>query len=193
MASTALTQTGIRFPNNSDQISALPNNTIAFWSGQINTIPIGWQLCDGTNGTPDLRDKFLVGAGSSYSIGNTGGANTITLLAPQLPIHTHPSPTSVNSAGAHTHPHPGATGSVGTHVHPLAMARMAGTPLIPGGGRLGPLGLTNPGGAHGHTASSNTTGAHTHPVSVNVGAVGGGTAHENRPPYYALVMIMEVS
>jgi len=49
---------------------------IAIWSGAIVDIPEGWQLCDGTNGTVDLRDKFVVGAGTGYNPGDTGGAET---------------------------------------------------------------------------------------------------------------------
>ena len=56
----------------------------AFVSGMIMmynsaTAPSGWYLCDGNNGTPDLRDKFIVGAGSSYSVGDNGGNNTVTI------------------------------------------------------------------------------------------------------------------
>jgi len=46
---------------------------ICLWSGAIVDIPAGWQLCDGSNGSPDLRDKFVVGAGSTYNPGNSGG------------------------------------------------------------------------------------------------------------------------
>lgn len=46
---------------------------IVLWSKAIALIPIGWQLCDGTNGTPDLRDKFVVGAGDTYDPDDTGG------------------------------------------------------------------------------------------------------------------------
>lgn len=67
----------------------IPTGLISLWSGSIASIPSGWQLCDGTNGTPNLRDKFVVGAGSSYAVGNTGGANTVTLTIPQMPIHAH--------------------------------------------------------------------------------------------------------
>ena len=56
------------------------------WSGTIASIPSGWQLADGTNGSPDLRNRFIVGAGSTYSIGNTGGNNTITLVTANLPM-----------------------------------------------------------------------------------------------------------
>lgn len=47
---------------------------IAAWYGSIESIPDNWIICDGTNGTPDLRDRFLVGAGDSYDPGDTGGA-----------------------------------------------------------------------------------------------------------------------
>lgn len=49
---------------------------IGVWSGSIASIPTGWQLCDGTNGTPNLEDKFVVGAGSSYSVDDTGGTTS---------------------------------------------------------------------------------------------------------------------
>ena len=47
---------------------------IAIWSGAVVDIPFGWHLCDGSSGTPDLRDKFVVGAGNSYAVGATGGS-----------------------------------------------------------------------------------------------------------------------
>ena len=62
--------------------SALTGIT-SFVSGMIimfnsATAPSGWYLCDGNNGTPDLRDRFIVGAGNSYSLNATGGSNTAT-------------------------------------------------------------------------------------------------------------------
>ncbi len=51
----------------------LPIGTVVLWSGAIVDIPTGWQLSDGTNGTPDLRGRFVVGAGSTYSPDETGG------------------------------------------------------------------------------------------------------------------------
>lgn len=44
------------------------------WTGSEATIPAGWHLCDGTLGTRDLRNRFIVGAGSSYAVAATGGA-----------------------------------------------------------------------------------------------------------------------
>ena len=62
----------------------IPVGGIIMWSGTIANIPTGWALCNGSNGTPDLRDKFIVGAGSSYTPGNTGGSATTTSTE-----HTH--------------------------------------------------------------------------------------------------------
>ena len=70
---------------------AVPSGGIIIWSGAANAIPSGWVLCNGQNSTPDLRDRFVVGAGSgsSYSVGNTGGANSVTLTTNQIPSDTH--------------------------------------------------------------------------------------------------------
>jgi len=62
---------------------------IILWSGAANAIPTGFVLCDGNNSTPDLRDRFVVGAGSAYSVGDNGGANSVTLTVNQIPSHTH--------------------------------------------------------------------------------------------------------
>lgn len=50
-----------------------------FWSGSTEDIPEGWVLCDGNNGTPDLRNRFVVGAGGDYAVGDTGGRASETL------------------------------------------------------------------------------------------------------------------
>ena len=66
-----------------------PVGTIVIWSGTAGNIPAGWQLCDGTNGTPDLRDKFVLGAGPSHAVGETGGEEEVTLTTAQMPKHSH--------------------------------------------------------------------------------------------------------
>lgn len=76
--------------------AALPSGVIVIWSGASSAIPAGWYLCNGTNGTPDLRDRFVVGAGSTYVVGNTGGSKDAIVVA-----HTHTGTT--NTSGAHTH------------------------------------------------------------------------------------------
>jgi hypothetical protein len=60
-------------PSSIAQATAVPSGGIIAWSGSIGSIPSGYVLCNGSNGTPDLRDRFLVGSGTSYSVGSTGG------------------------------------------------------------------------------------------------------------------------
>jgi microcystin-dependent protein len=70
---------------------------ILIWSGSLGSVPTGWVLCDGTNATPDLRDRFIVGAGNTYAVGATGGsANAIVVT------HTHTA-TSVVTDPGHVH------------------------------------------------------------------------------------------
>jgi hypothetical protein len=81
--STSITNT------NNNLASAVPTGMVMMWSGAANAIPSGYVLCDGNNSTPDLRDRFVVGAGSGYAVGNTGGSSSVTLTAAQMPSHTH--------------------------------------------------------------------------------------------------------
>lgn len=67
----------------------MPSGVIVMWSGAANAIPSGWVLCNGSNGTPDLRNRFIVGAGSSYGVGATGGSETVTLTVEQMARHNH--------------------------------------------------------------------------------------------------------
>jgi microcystin-dependent protein len=142
---------------------------ILLWSGSIATIPSGWNLCDGTNGTPDLRNRFVVGAGDSYAVGATGGADSVTLTEAQMPAHTHTG--STNSAGDHNH-----------------TVSFLDSPQVNTVNKQGPD-LHNIGDLGTGTYTTTTAGAHTH--TVTVGSTGGGGSHENRPPYYALAFIMK--
>ena len=189
--------------------AGIPSGIIAMWSGASNAIPTGWVLCDGDNNTPDLRNRFIVGAGSTYSVGNTGGSDTVTLNSSQLPRHTHSVNLTAASNGAHAHSHTfsinfsGLTcSSAGGHSHTLdtviyhdRWGGMDGADGISGKGTL----TTSWAGDHTHNITGNGTlsgsissgGAHTHSVSGNTGSVGSGSSHENRPPYYALCFIMK--
>ena len=72
--------------------TAFPAGIIALWSGSSASIPGGWTLCDGSSSTPDLRDRFVVGATSSYAVDATGGSTTSgahTLTTAEIPAHTH--------------------------------------------------------------------------------------------------------
>jgi microcystin-dependent protein len=67
----------------------IPSGLIVMWSGALQTIPNGWLLCDGTNGTPNLIDKFIMGGGGSKNIGSVGGQESILLNVSNLPKHRH--------------------------------------------------------------------------------------------------------
>ncbi len=64
-------------------------NQIIAWDSTVALIPNGWQICDGTNGTPDLRAKFVRGAPNATEEGGTGGSDTVTLVTANMPSHTH--------------------------------------------------------------------------------------------------------
>ena len=66
------------------QGAGLPSGCIVIWSGSSASIPSGWYLCNGSNGTPDLRNRFIVGAGSTYAVGATGGTADAIVVS-----HTH--------------------------------------------------------------------------------------------------------
>lgn len=70
--------------NATASVTPTPTGLIAMWSGSIGSIPSGWALCDGTNGTPNLRNKFIVAAGSTYAVGVTGGSADAIVVS-----HTH--------------------------------------------------------------------------------------------------------
>ena len=69
--------------------SGFPSGGIIIWSGASDAVPSGWVLCDGTNGTPDLRDRFVVGAGSTYAVGAKGGEAAHKLTVSEMPSHFH--------------------------------------------------------------------------------------------------------
>lgn len=69
--------------------SAFKAGTIAMWYGNVANIPEGWVLCDGNNNTPDLTDRFVVGAGSAYNPHDLGGKDSHTLTIDELPSHNH--------------------------------------------------------------------------------------------------------
>jgi len=64
--------------------NGIPSGSIVLWSGSIASIPSGWVICDGTNSTPDLRNRFIVGAGSTYAVAATGGTADAIVVS-----HTH--------------------------------------------------------------------------------------------------------
>ena len=187
--------------------NGVPSGAIMMWSGSIASIPSGWLLCNGTSGTPDLRDRFIVGAGSTYAVAATGGATTATLGTTNLPSHTH----SISASGTtstvdinHTHFFSAQTG--GQSVDHTHSSDSNGAPNGIGAGAAYTTGYPNfPGKTttgtsndHSHSVSGNTgsmsannTHNHTVTVSGTSGATGSGTAFSILPTYYALAYIMK--
>lgn len=177
----------------------VPPGVIVMWSGAINDIPVGWALCDGSNGTPDLRDRFIVGAGGSYNVGNTGGMKEVTLTTSQLPSHNHA--VSIGSSGAHVHSGTTSTNPTGDQGKPgdlyliteVSRPEYQNTRAVDKGSPWAAVESINPSAistVHSHTFTTSSNGSHSH--SITISDTGGGQAHENRPPYYALAYIMKL-
>ena len=168
----------------------VPTGLVAMWSGAANAIPSGWALCDGTNGTPNLGDKFILGYKSgTNTIGSTGGSYTSGAGGG----HTH----GMDTQGAHTHG--GATGStaltisqIPSHTHTYNQA--GGSAYEYGTGLSGTSGLASlssadsgaTGSGQGHTHTISSDGGHAH----NLVAVSDHT-HTVTPPYYVLAFIIK--
>lgn len=147
---------------------------ICLWHGSSGTVPTGYVICDGTNGTPDLRDKFILGAGGALP--STGGASSV-------------STSTVNGSPAATDSHVLALTEIPSHSHKV-FTRTGSINGAGGGTSLYSIGHdTNGGGTDnsGATETSGTGGGHTHTIS--------GSAHNHTvatlPPYTALFYIMK--
>lgn len=176
----------------------IPIGMIIIWSGAAGSIPTGWQICDGTGGTPDLRGQFVVGAGSTYAVGATGGAATMDLSH----IHNQTDANVSSETWAHTHTQ-AATGAEAAHTHTAAGTTGAATG---GGTNTGGTGASGATQTHTHDVTGTGAGAsHTH---TNPDTDSGGPAHAHvagainsslsavqskMSPYYALCFIQRTS
>ena len=124
VATTAYVTTAI------GNIQAFVTGMILIWSGAANAIPSGWVLCNGSNSTPDLRDRFVIGAGNSYSVDATGGSTTISNNVTHshstpnhshgLNGHTHSTPDHAHGMNGHTHSTPNHSHAVNNHTHSIS-------------------------------------------------------------------------
>lgn len=149
--------------------ATIPAGLISMWSGSIGSIPVGWYLCDGSNGTPNLTDRFVIGAGSTYAVNGTGGVSTNTLVEANIPAHTHTA-TSVVTDPSHSH---GST---------------IGSGFISNGGSEQLAGGNNLNFGRPTTTATASTGI---TVATTNASVGSGSSFTNIPPYYALAFIQK--
>ncbi len=196
-ASLDINQTGVTLSGTDgikDQTGSyvtIPPGGIIMWSGTISTIPSGWALCNGANGTPNLTDRFVIPAdadsGGTNNIGSGGldsptswttntSVGNHTLTAAEMPSHTHGDGSlTTNTTGAHVHSDIGSAPSYNANSGPDSKQRWSGTHN------------TGSAGNHSHTISGSTGsagsgGAHSHPTTQDTYA----------PKYYALAYIMKL-
>jgi len=165
VATTAFVQTALS--------GAFSTGMIMMWSGTIATIPTGWVLCNGSNSTPDLRNKFVIGAhsdtaGVAYSTitgsnTQTGGTKDAINVS-----HTHTATTTATDSG-HTH----LSNAVGLVNGTINWVGTGGTPYNNGNN-------TNTG-----TGTANIT------ATTTISTEGSSGTNQNLPPYYALAFIMK--
>lgn len=184
-------QTGVVYCDGTDvreiysTVQTFQSGMIIMWSGSISTIPDGWFLCDGSNGTPDLRDKFVVGARQD----DAGTAKT--LIEGSLTVSGGAISATTTSAGSHDHggetsAHALTVAEMPSHHHPagngddswnLSFGFAQGG--FPGAYSQGSDEFTaSVGGDEAHSHGISAGGVHTHDIQIT-------------PPYYALAFIMK--
>ena len=155
--------------------NSLPSGSIIPWFGNIADIPDGFALCNGSNGTPDLRDRFIVGAGSTYSLSDIGGADTVKLTGTQIGNHFHAVGQFYSNNNGNFYIQGGWNYNFGTALFPSDsyVAFWNGS-----------------GGGHGYSGPISSYGFNQ--ITSLAVATAAQESHENRPPYYALYYIMKV-
>ena len=171
----------------------VPQGVIVMWSGTTADIPKGWALCNGdyynpddfndtgssatstspyTKVTPNLTDRFIIGAGGTYTPADTAGG-TYTLVEANLPSHTH----SIN------HDHPAA--NTGSHSHSMTFYNS-------GGGGNVPTWDNDDASTVSHNTSTNSVNVDLPNFIGTSGTTGSGTSFSIVPAYYALCYIMKL-
>ena len=174
--------------------AGVPPGSIIMWYGSIVSIPDGWFLCDGNNGTPDLRGAFVLGAGGSINPGAVGGSTS----------HSHA--LTVNSGGSHTHTSTAAgtaltVNQLPAHKHTNGIVDNIATLFNKGSVAAVPTaaGSVESNGAtgtlEGYTSDVGAGQTHTHTITVDAGGshthTGTADSASNIPPYLALAYIMK--
>lgn len=172
--------------------SSIPKGTILPWYGKSSDIPDGFALCDGTKGTPDLRNRFLVGAGSNYALGDTGGEDQVTLTGTQIGNHYHYYTRYGYPVGFYE------KRRRGYYFINFPASFPAGNiiSLFNDGNTIDTSNGTNEFGSNFKSIVPGSQNSSIQPspfiTSLAVGTAAQ-EAHENRPPYYALYYIMKLS
>ena len=177
-------------------LNFFPTGGIILWSGTLGSIPTGWALCNGLNGTPDLRNRFIVGGGGTYTPGSVGGADQVTLdlahshtvavenhvlTTEQIPAHSHtgwrrgkfdrdPNANGIGLVAPGETQTEEALPEVTPEVDTTLNSTNTAVPVVAAAGG---------GGGHNHTATTASAA-----ISPTI---------DNRPQYYALAYIMKLA
>ena len=176
--------------------SFVPVGGIIMWSGTIAAAEAltNWKICDGQNGTPDLRDKFVLGVGSSVAgstanKGDTGGSNSITLAEGQMPEHNHditdPGHNHGVSNDSHTHQGRGLT----------LNSQFGGVGITLGSGQGYQVGYRNDNVNFDNANTTNSTGItiNNNSAGITSQAKGSGDSVDIRSAFLALCYIIRVT
>ena len=157
-------------------VSFLPKGSIIAWNG--TTAPKGWALCDGKNGTPNLKGRFIYGYGASSGnkLHNEGGSETHTLKINEIPSHKHDVSATMSNAGAHHHSlnnkiYKHSRSFKGSNDRDHVLKYCCGS---------------------NWAWETNTAGNHKHNIYVKQSNKGSNGAHNNMPPYHVLAWIMKL-
>ncbi len=160
---------------------SVPTGIIVMWSGSVGSIPSGWAFCDGTNSTPDLRDRFILASGTTNAVASTGGNNNVTLTIAELPAHLHTGTTTNDGNHFHTQ---GANSAGVFYSAPLPAELNTG---LASGSQFADAGAS---GISRGGFQTSITGNHNHTFTTD--AMPAATSFDNRPAYYTLAYIMKL-
>lgn len=183
----------------------IPKGSIIMHNGsetKENLLKYGWAICDGSNGTPNLKDKFIKAVTSTSDVGATGGSSSVTLTTDNMPSHSHTATTTVNLTKS-------------SDTEPTVPNRLNNQKIITYGETF--YQAFDLGGDKHYTAetgyesaqdkgieevtvndlvdiaNSGTNGGYSASATTTIGNSGNGTAFNIEPPYYSLIYIMRIS
>jgi len=166
------------------QPPGIPTGVIVMWSGALSSIPSGWALCDGTNGTPDLRDRFILGVSDRENPGGVGGSNS----------HAH-------SIGSHAHTVDPPQLQMPNHTHRIPEVRLVNTAQHAWYDRVAVTGGSSYASSTSHTHGINIPSTQTTDTGVayidiglfqtGISGAGATSGASHIPPYYKLAFIMK--
>lgn len=192
LLSKLFTNSGAGSKLNPGLASSLPIGAITAFSGNFDsaghpissgTADTSWRLCDGGDGTPDLRGRFVLGVSDGHSAGQTGGEATHTLTEAEMPAHKHSAngwPTTPSQQGSNFFVAWGSDGAKdwsGTRVTTKTWGPAVGY-------------TKEQWGEQGHDMNNQLF---AYQADRTTFPTGGGAAHNNMPPYYALSFIMKIA